>query len=205
MEKWSEDNFDIQINRYVKEAYESKKFMYVSDYARLLALYRDGGIYLDVDCLVKKDFSSLLKESAFTGYGGDNREIAACTLGFEKEHPFLLECLQSYEDESFVVSNGESQPKSVNIRMTEILQKHGFEPNGEEQTICGVHIYPMTYFCPLSMLPDEVPDCKSRDTYSMTIWSSPELKRERSFPVRFAHKTGLNKVKQCILRQMRKE
>ena len=191
-----ESNFDIGVNRYVKEAYEARKFMYVSDYARLLALYREGGLYLDVDCMVKKDFSPLLEaNAAFTGYGGDDRELAACTLAFEAGHPFLKECLDSYEDDRFRKEDGSYNQKSVNIRMTELLEKHGFVPNGKEQTVCGIHIYPMTYFCPLSMLPDTVPDCKSKSTYSMTIWDSEELKHERNFFVRLAHKTGLNKLK----------
>ena len=32
---WTEENFDININRYMKEAYEAKKWAFVSDYARL--------------------------------------------------------------------------------------------------------------------------------------------------------------------------
>ena len=84
--RWDESNFDVTCNRYVKEAYNAKKFAYVSDYARLLALYKYGGLYLDVDCFVKKDFSPLMdKHAAFTGFGGDNVEIASCTLAFEKK------------------------------------------------------------------------------------------------------------------------
>ena len=44
---WNEDCFDISSNQYVKEAYEAKKYAFVSDYVRLLALYREGGIYMD--------------------------------------------------------------------------------------------------------------------------------------------------------------
>ena len=90
------------------------------------------------------------------------------------------------------------------MRMTDLLEKHGFVPNGKEQTVCGVRIYPMTYFCPLSMLPDTVKDCKSKNTYCIHIWSSKELKRQRSFIVRFAHKTGLNILKRKLLEGLKK-
>ena len=192
---WNEQNFDVTINRYVKEAYEAKKFMYVSDYARLLALYREGGLYLDTDCLVKKDFTPLMNEAAFTGFGGDNAELAAHALAFEAGHPFLKECLDSYENEAFVQEDGSYHLLTINERMTRLLEAHGFRRDGTEQTVCGIHIYPMTYFCPLSMLPDTVKDCKSKNTYCIHVWNSPELKRERSFFVRLAHKTGLNKLK----------
>ncbi len=191
--KWNEKNFDVNINDYVKEAYENKKFALVSDYCRLLALYNEGGLYLDVDCLVKKDFSNLLEvNSAFTGFGGDNYEIAACTLAFEPKNNFIKECLDTYKNDHYVLRNGEFNNKSVNIRMTELLIKHGFIPNGEEQTVENIKIYPMTYFCPLSMLPDKIKDCKSKNTFSMTIWTGKEIKRERSLIVRFMHKTKLN-------------
>ena len=202
--RWDESNFDCKCIPYVEQAYNAKKFMYVSDYARLCALYEYGGIYFDVDCKVLKSFAPLMDDYAFTGYGGDNREIASCTLAFEKKDPFIKECIDSYQNESFICSDGEYNTLSINQRMTNILISHGFEPNGKEQTVCNVKIYPMTYFCPLSMLPDTVKDCKSKDTYSMTIWTNEELLRERSLPVRIAHKTGLNLVKRKILEVIKK-
>jgi len=197
--KWDESNFDIHCNKYVEEAYNARKFMYVSDYCRLKALYEEGGLYLDTDCLIKKDFFPLMGEGAFTGYGGDNREIAAHALAFPPAHPFIKECLDSYEGQSFVNADGSLYLYTVNLRMTELLQKHGFVPNGEKQQICGITVYPMTYFCPLSMLPDTVGDCKSKNTYCIHVWSDKGLKRERNPIIRFAHKTGLNKLKRKIL------
>ena len=196
--KWDESNFDIHCNQYVEQAYYAGKYMYVSDYARLLALYQYGGLYLDVDCKVFKSFEPLLEVTGFSGFGGDNREIAACTLAFEKKNPFIKECLDSYRTDSFINEDGTYNTWSVNRRMTQLLEKRGFQQNGIKQIVDGIIIYPMTYFCPLSMLPDTVKDCKSRDTYSMTIWTNKELLRERSLVIRMAHQTGLNKLKQKI-------
>lgn len=198
---WDESNFDVHCNKYVEQAYIAKKYMYVSDYARLLALYQYGGLYLDVDCKVLKSFAPLLDVHAFTGYGGDNSEIAACTMAFEKGDSFIKECLDSYEGDSFIKEDGTYNFWSVNQRMTCLLQKYGFEPNGIPQTIRGIKIYPMTYFCPLSMLPDTVKDCKSKHTHSMTIWTSKELKRERNCIIRAARKMGLNKLKRKVLKK----
>ena len=196
---WNENNFDIHYNRYVEEAYEAGKNAYVADVCRLKALYEIGGVYLDADCKVVKSFDDLLNCHGFTGFGGDNREIASCTMGFEKGDPFIKECLDSYENDRFFLEDGSLHTWSINRRMTAILEKHGFVQNGEKQVVDDVIVYPMTYFCPLSMLPDDVPDCKSKDTYSMAMWTSAELKRERSFIIRFAHKTGLNKIKRKVL------
>lgn len=40
--RWDEKTFDININKYVKEAYENKKYAFVTDYVRLWALYNEG-------------------------------------------------------------------------------------------------------------------------------------------------------------------
>ena len=48
--RWDESNFDIAAAPlYVRQAYESRKFAFVSDYVRLWALELYGGLYMDVD------------------------------------------------------------------------------------------------------------------------------------------------------------
>ena len=39
---WNENNFDINCNKYVKQAYEAKKFAFVWDYIRIWAMYNYG-------------------------------------------------------------------------------------------------------------------------------------------------------------------
>ena len=46
---WNEDNFEVGSFIYTKEAYQARKFAFVSDVVRLKALAEEGGIYLDVD------------------------------------------------------------------------------------------------------------------------------------------------------------
>lgn len=65
--EWNEINFDINRNVYVKQAYEAGKFAFVSDYARVFALFHFGGIYLDTDVEVFKSFDDLLHHESFWG------------------------------------------------------------------------------------------------------------------------------------------
>jgi mannosyltransferase OCH1-like enzyme len=37
--EWNEQNFDINSVKYVKDAYENRKWAYVTDYVRLWAIY----------------------------------------------------------------------------------------------------------------------------------------------------------------------
>ncbi len=42
--EWNEDNFDVNMIPYTKEAYKNKKWAFVSDYARLWVINNRGGI-----------------------------------------------------------------------------------------------------------------------------------------------------------------
>lgn len=71
---WNEDNFDIGQNTFVKEAYEEKKWAFVTDYVRLYALYTEGGIYLDSDIELLKNLDDLLS------LGGVVTSYQDCTI-----------------------------------------------------------------------------------------------------------------------------
>ena len=49
VERWDEDSFDIRSISWTSEAYDAKKYAFVSDYVRLYALYEYGGLYFDTD------------------------------------------------------------------------------------------------------------------------------------------------------------
>ncbi len=44
IKEWNETNFDVNCIPYVRKAYLDKKWSFVSDYARLYAIYTQGGI-----------------------------------------------------------------------------------------------------------------------------------------------------------------
>ncbi len=66
-------------------AAENKKWAFVSDYARLRILYDQGGIYLDTDMYVLKNFEDLLNYDIFLGYE-DNEFINSAVLGSKKNN-----------------------------------------------------------------------------------------------------------------------
>ena len=63
--EWNEDNFDINICAYVKEAYDNKRWAFVSDYARFWILYNYGGLYFDTDVEAIKSFDDILRDGPY--------------------------------------------------------------------------------------------------------------------------------------------
>ena len=67
IKEWNEDNFDVNIIPYTQEAYEARKYAFVSDYARFYILYHHGGIYFDTDVEVIKSIDDIIERGAFMG------------------------------------------------------------------------------------------------------------------------------------------
>lgn len=146
--EWNESNFDLSINTFVKEAYEQKKYAFVSDYVRVYALFHYGGIYLDTDVEVYKPFDDLLHHDSFWGFEQEHF-IATSTIGAVKHHPLIKQFLDGYENKSFVNDDGTFEALTNVAIVTDMLVKHGLIKNGKHQELAGIGtFYPQTYFSP---------------------------------------------------------
>lgn len=149
--EWNEENLDIDKIRYCKEAYEEKKYAFVSDYFRFWILYEYGGLYFDTDVKVLKNFSKLIdKNQMFSGF--ENKKNVAPGLVLyskNKGEKIFKEMLNAYEQESFKLDNGKLNLKTVVTRFTELLQKYGLKLNNTKQKIKNITVFPTEYFCPL--------------------------------------------------------
>lgn len=147
IKEWNESNFDIHENDYCWEAYEAKKWAFVSDYVRVKVLYSHGGIYMDTDVELVQSFNALLDNKVFMGFEND-KMISTATIGSEAHNEFLNEILQAYSKRHFRNPDG-SLNMMTNVQLiTEILsQNHDLGANGKEQILQpGIHILPMEYF-----------------------------------------------------------
>lgn len=146
---WNEDNFDVNSTPYTKEAYEARKFAFVTDYVRLYALYTEGGIYMDTDVEVLKPYDDLLGLSGFTGYEGSKYQPPVTgTMASEAGGEWVKEQLDSYTDSHFILPDGSYDITTNTVRISRIMRKGGFIQNGEKQVFKGMHIFPVEYFCP---------------------------------------------------------
>ena len=171
---WNEDSFDVNSTPYTKEAYEARKFAFVSDYVRLIALYEYGGLYMDVDFETFKSFDDLLLFDGFAGFEGSKRHpvmmgvIASRANGF-----WVKEMLDAYQNRHFIKEDG-SCDMTTNVQfITSIMQKNGFKQNGKEQDYKDLHVFPVDYFCPRQTTGEYI---RTENTYcdhlGMGSWSA---------------------------------
>ena len=68
IKQWTAGNYDIGKNKYMRQAYEHKKWGYIADVARLDILYQYGGIYMDTDVELIRNPDKLLYQTGFCGF-----------------------------------------------------------------------------------------------------------------------------------------
>jgi mannosyltransferase OCH1-like enzyme len=146
--EWNESNFDVNCCAYVREAYQAKKWAFVSDVARLYIIAQNGGIYLDTDVELIKPLDSLMEYEGFMGF--ENNEYVALGLGFGavKGNYLIQELVETYQTLSFIKEDGTYNQKPITRYTTETLMKHGLQPNGQYQKIEGIEVLSKEYLCP---------------------------------------------------------
>lgn len=167
--EWNESNYDVSKNRYTKEAYDAKKWAFVTDFMRLDVIDRYGGIYMDSDVEVVKNLDKFLKKPAFSSFeAGDPSQIFLPTgmMASERDGGWV-KYLKSYytPERSFFGQNGQvdTTPNTVTItRMT--VEKYGIKLNNKLQEFKDFTMYPSEYFCPKSWSTRQINSTKNTHT-----------------------------------------
>lgn len=150
IKEWNEDNFDLDLYPYAREAYDNRKFAFVTDVVRLYALYNEGGVYMDTDVEVIKPLDPFLKHTAFSGF---ENEVYVPTgiMASEKGGLWAKENLEYYNGRHFLKEDGCIDNTTNVIIITNYMLKHGLVQNNTFQDFPGlITMYPKDYFCPLS-------------------------------------------------------
>lgn len=152
--RWDETNFSMaDAPLYVRQAYETRKYAFVSDYVRLWALEQYGGVYVDTDVKVLKSYDPLLNDTAFVGLEESKVHLpGTCVMGCEAHCKWVRDMLSLYDDISFINDDG-SLDMTTNVdRMGKYLITKGFTPSREAQYIqeYGLRIYTHDYFSPIT-------------------------------------------------------
>lgn len=146
--EWNEENFDINCCDYVREAYEAKKWAFVSDYCRFWVLYHHGGIYLDTDVELIKSLDNL--DRTFVGFETIKGVNSGLVRGAEKGDMICRKMLESYHNDHFRNNDESLNLMTVCVRETNILCSLGMKLNNKIQKVEKTTIYPSDYFNPIN-------------------------------------------------------
>lgn len=227
--RWDETNFDIaSAPLYVQQAYEARKFAFVSDYVRLWVLEQYGGLYMDVDFEVYRPFDELMdKYAAFAGYEGSKRKpVMQGVLASEPHGAWVKDMLSTYEGRTFIKPDGSLDMTPNTSYFTDRLEAQGFVADGVEKdfyitneriaelenegnslndkhstlNIYFLHVFPVHYFCPVLTTGENV---RMEDTYcehkGESSWAQQTWKGRIMKILSPKWKTRLIKLKRNIL------
>lgn len=186
--EWNEENYNVNTCRYIKEAYQAKKWAFVSDYARFDILFRYGGIYLDTDVELVGSIDDIVAKGAFLGEEQcDPGPLGVAInpgigMGFPRGHWFCKEMLDQYEGVRFLNEDGSINRTTIVSYATNLLKKHGLSNVHNPTFFKEIWVYPWEYFCPMKYPTGELTitsDTRSIHHYSATWFSEEEQKALR--------------------------
>ena len=161
--EWNEDSFDITSHPFTKKMYAEKKYAFVADYVRLIALVRDGGIYLDTDMLLVQPLDSLLDTQLLLGK--ESAAFISCgMIGATKDHPFIEAMRKKYDTLTVLKPNPVIMTELYNMTKPEhttVMLPHAFYPfnahtigryKGQDlgSDVYGVHLWNYSWGHPLN-------------------------------------------------------
>lgn len=143
--EWNDNNYNIKSVPYMKQAYELKKWAFVSDYIRLDVVYKYGGIYLDTDIEMVKKPDTLLYQHCFGCVDSSLTMNLGSGFGAVPGMEIIRELRDYYNGISFLKEDGSMDFTSCNTYSYQVLKKYGYKINNKLQTVKGMNIYPMIF------------------------------------------------------------
>lgn len=186
--RWDERNFDIAAAPvYVRQAYEARKFAFVSDYVRLWALEQYGGLYMDVDFEVFRSFDDLMERyPAFAGVEGCKRQaVMMGVIASEPHGAWVRDMLTTYGGREFVRPDGSLDMIPNTSYFTDRLEAQGFVADGKEKDVYVaseffLHVFPVHYFCPVLTTGEDV---RTEETFcihrGLRSWNTHESWKDK--------------------------
>lgn len=184
---WNEDNFDLNSVQFVRQAYDAKKYAFVSDYVRIYALKKQGGIYLDTDIEVLRPFDNILNSKLVLGT--DESGYLTAFMAAEANHPYLAQLLDLYNNMDFLQKDGTLNTEVNNTWMQNILHSYGYQQKNVMQKLeQGIVIYPCEYFHAKSLTSGEL--MTTENTYCIhhhtLLWITAKTRIIRFIRMRIA-------------------
>ena len=145
--EWNESNYDITKNQYMYEAYQAKKWAFVSDYVRLDVIYNFGGIYLDTDVEIIKPIDNLLNNKMFCCPEKQGMIVLGLGFGAEVHNTVVQELRNEYNKRKFTKCKKNDLTPAPVLQNDFFINK-GYSISDNIQNINGITIYPSEYMCP---------------------------------------------------------
>ena len=171
---WNESNIDFSIKA-IREAYTQRKWAKVADMARLHAVLKHGGIYLDTDFQLYRPLDSLLSHQCFFGFQTKEPSadwVAKRPLGPDTGHLLSAQAFAAILNIR-PLPGALERPTTFGPKLvTKLLVQHGlraYSPGGT--MVQDVYLCPTEIFYPYAFGEDFHDSCITQETLAVHHWS----------------------------------
>lgn len=177
---WDEKSFDFSGSNYASQAYEARKFAYVSDFVRTVVLYEQGGTYLDTDMEVLDGFREMIESKTNLLGFLTSRQIGAGVISLEPRHPLMKRFMEFYNRDFF--SDGVMNVCDNTSVLTGFLRDQGLVMNRQSQQVGDIHILAREFFYPKKLSEDKfaITDDTISIHHASGSWMSERQRRRGS-------------------------
>ena len=140
--EWNEDNFDFAQNTFAREAYEQRKWAFVSDYARAKILHQEGGFYVDTDMEIRLPLDEFTQYRAVCGFEVAHVPFSAF-FAVEKGHVLAKKMVDFYDKLSHF-----QEITNISIFSKMMIDDFGADPTKDEfqELKEGIKLFPSSHF-----------------------------------------------------------
>jgi hypothetical protein len=179
---WNEQNIDMT-STVIRDAYARRKWAKVADVARLQAVARMGGIYLDTDFRVYKSLDSMLQYNCFFAFqqSADGSDwVCNGVFGAEPDHWFIRQAL----DGLYAMKPSRLVPERPTAfgpkHITRLLRQAGLRRySAEGLMVKDIFVAPCPVFFPFRYDEEFSPACITEHTLAVHFW---EKSWEKTIP-----------------------
>ncbi len=186
---------ELKSNRWFKTVYEKKMWAYVADYIRIKVLYDNGGIYLDTDVSVLKNFDNFLNDPAFVGMqdnavDGKRDIVEPAILGAKKHNKVLEFIMKIYEKDIWRIPIY-SMPDLFDFAFRKLYSVQKFKNRAEQKVVeyPDIKVYPERTFIPFRFREKFTPNCIDSRTHTIHWWGASWFKPEILSFLKYKHKS----------------
>lgn len=142
----NENNFDFNKYKFSRKAFKEKKWAFVSDVARLDAIYNNGGFYFDIDVELLKPINILQKYKSVWALENSDAINSGLILGAEKYNKNIGSILDIYKNKEFKSTSYDSVCIPI---VSGYFRKQGFKNKNKLQVLKDqTIILPSDFFAP---------------------------------------------------------
>lgn len=160
--RWTYEDAKAIGCRFIDEALAARKWAFAADVVRFYAVYKEGGVYMDSDILIKKRFDRFIPEHGFATFHehiGQQLQLQAAFLMGEKGNAYCKAVFDYYNLRPFLKPDGTYDLTISPVVMLDMAYARGYKPEDTEQHLEGdVVIYPGYYLTPCNRGVEVHPD-----------------------------------------------